>query len=85
MQYLANPIGIVNREGRVMAKRERRRQRFTEGPVWLAQLVVSMLIVVISMSVGLTALAVLMVLMVLRGIVGLPGLALRAMRHSCKK
>ena len=65
-----------------MAKRERRRQRFTEVPVWLAQLAVSMLIVVISMSVGLTALVV---LMVLRGIVGLPGLALRAMRHWCKK
>ena len=63
-----------------MAKRERRRQRFTEGPVWLAQLAVSMLIIVISMSVGLTALAG---LMVLRGIVGLPGLALRVVRHSC--
>ena len=65
-----------------MAKRERRRQRFTEVPVWLTQFAVSMLIVVIEMSVGLMVLAG---LMVLRGIVGLPGLALRAVRHSCKK
>ena len=65
-----------------MTKRESRRQRFREGPVWLAQLAVSMLIVVTEMSVGLMVLAV---LMVFRGIVGLPGLALRAVRHSCKK